>query len=170
MRRTSCLLAFTLALVFLAGCASKPDSPPPAETNSKAIPEMPIKIRVADVANDTKDLFDVDVIGLLWNALDDSLLRKGYLWLGNSPTPPLNLEVHILKYRKGNAIARSCLPYFGNTELAVKCDLKDGDRLIGSVETKHTINLKSGGFASGAWKRVFADVGEDIISQVARKM
>lgn len=85
-------------------------------------------------------------------------------------SPPLTLDAYIVKYQKGNVFMRPVLPMWGKTALAVRCDLKDGDRVVTTVESKHVISLGSGAFTVGAWRKVFSDVSEDLVQELARKM
>ena len=133
--------------------------------------QQSVKIRVADVSNNTGEIFDVDVIGMLWNALDDSLKSKGYAWTGQPTSPPpLVLEAHIVKYEKGNMGLRPFLPMWGKTLLVVKCDLKKDNQVIATLESKHEFSYGSGLFTYGAWSKVFSKVAEDIVAQVAKKV
>lgn len=121
------------------------------------------KVHVEDVANDTKEVFDVDVIGLFWDALNLALKQKSLLWLGESGTRPLQLQAHVLKYRKGNAIQRWTMPGFGTTVLDARIDLKDGDRLLGSIEVHRTVALGDG-LTRGGWRQVFTAAAEDAVT------
>jgi hypothetical protein len=167
MRRITCFLAICLLLGTFWGCGTTRGEnafePTPSRTSSA-------KIKVDDVSNNTGELFDVDVIGLLWGSLDDSLKQRGLLWTGDTPAPPLKLEAHITEYRKGHIVTRSLMPFWGKTVLAVRCDLKDGDRVIATVESEHTISIGRGTFTFGAWKKVFSAVAEEVVSKLALKV
>jgi hypothetical protein len=128
----------------------------------------PIKIRVADVWNDTHQVFDVDVIGLLWSGLDDSLKKRGMLWSQEMGGRYYTLEAHVVDYKKGSAPAR-LLPWVGDTLLTVQCSLKDGDKQLASIESKRKLSFGNGTLTRGAWRKVFAEVSEDVIAQAVRK-
>jgi len=164
MRSATYLLVFSLMMGALWGCSSAYketviDAASPAPVSQSA------RMKVADVSNNTGELFDVDVIGLLWNGLDENLKNRGLLWTGPPAAAPYTLEAHIIRYQKGSIWLRNILPMWGKTTLAVKCDLKQEGRIIASVESKHTITLGSGSLTIGAWRKIFSEVAEDIVSQ-----
>jgi len=163
------VLACCLVLLSLCACGSSKE--PAASTATGPPPNSPTKIRVVDVSNNTGELFDVDVIGLLWSGLDDALKKRGMFWTPDSPNPPLTIEAQVVKYKKGSAVARGMLvPYWGNTVLVAKCELKEGDRVIASAESKQSVSLGHGGISIGGWRKVFSAVGEELVSKVARPM
>lgn len=167
MKNVIRVLACCLVLFVLCACGSSKE--PAASSATGPPPNSPTKIRVIDVSNNTGELFDVDVIGLLWSGLDDALKKRGMFWTPNVPNPPLTLEAQVVKYKKGSAIARGMLvPYWGNTVLVAKCELKEGDRVIASAESKQTVSLGHGWVSAGAWRKIFASVGEELVSKVAR--
>lgn len=172
MRRTPRYLAFCLIVIFLSGsgCGKKRIDDFAVDPDPRTIPQSAVKIRVADVSNNTPDLYDVDVIGLMWNALNDSLYRRGLLWMEETETPPLIIEARVQKYRKGNAIVRGVVPYFGNVELVVECDVKQGDRLVGTVESKRSISFADEVFTKEAWRKIFTAVGDDLVAQIAKRI
>lgn len=129
----------------------------------------PIKISVTDVSNDTHEVFSVDVIGLFWNGLEDSLRKRGMLWTAKLGGKPYSLEAHILKYKEGSAPAR-LLPYAGDTVLVVRCELRDGGREIATIEAKRKIGFGSSTLSRGAWRKIFSDVAEDVITQATKKL
>lgn len=128
----------------------------------------PVKIRVADVWNDTHRVYSVDVIGLLWNGLEDSLRRRGMLWTPQMGGQPLSLEAHVVQFKPGG-MAQRFIPLYGDTTLEVTCSLRDGDREIATIESKHKIAMGSGTFTRNASKKIFAEVSEDVVNQAIRK-
>lgn len=167
MRGIIGLLVLALALGTFSGCGTTREE---TKMGSDAPMRVDKRIRVADVTNNTRELFDVDAIGMLWNGLNESLKNKGLLWLGEPSISPLRLEATIVEYRKGNVLLRPVLPFLGKTVLSIKCDLKDGGRVIASVESKRSISVGSEGFTIGAWKKVFSEVAEDAVMQLAAKI
>ncbi|MGV8073411.1 MAG: hypothetical protein AB2L11_02455 [Syntrophobacteraceae bacterium] len=161
-----CLVLFVVLGAF-TGCATKREE---SRVGSAAPMRVDKRIKVADVANKTQELFDVDAIGMLWNGLNQSLMQKGLLYMGEPSIPVLRLEASIVKYQKGHFLLRPVIPYFGKTLLSVKCELKDGDRVIGSVESEHTISMGKIEFTNRAWKKIFSEVAEDVVSQLAAKI
>ncbi len=167
MRESVKWFALLLMLCAFWGCASNKGeliSEPTAAVRSD------VKIRVADVSNDTGKLFDVDVIGLLWNGLEDGLKKRGMLAAGPSGDAPLQIKAHVLKYKKGNAIGRTLLPVGFSTVLYVRAELIQGATVLASAETKRDISFGEGAFARGMWKKVFEEVGEDLVKQLTRKI
>lgn len=163
MKRTICALACFAVLTALAGCGSKHEE---IQSIPSTVPVSGTLIKVTDVSNNTTEIFDVDVIGMLWSGLEDSLKKRGMFWKPNSQGTPLSLEAHVTKYEKGNAWLRPCFPYWGRTVLEVTAELKDEGRVVGSAEVKQKITLGSGTFTRGAWQKIFAPVSEDVVSQL----
>ena len=167
MKSARYLLVFSLLMGVLWGCGSaRKDTP--LEPASPVLAAQVGKMKVADVSNNTNELFDVDVIGLLWTGLDENLKNRGLLWTGPAAASPYTLEAHIIRYQKGSIWLRNVLPMWGKTTLTVKCDLKQEGRTIASVEAEHSISLGSGSLTFGAWRKVFSAVAEDIVNQLLR--
>jgi hypothetical protein len=162
-----CLLTFMLVLPLLWGCGSSHDQLPPP-TAVAAVSN--IKIRVVDVSNDTRELYDLDVIGMLWTALEDSLKKRGMLWTPDAPGLPLLLEAHILNYQEGNVWLRPILPMWGKTVLSTKGDVKEGGRVVASAEAKRSITFGNETFTVGAWRKIFTGVAEDLVSDLAKRL
>ena len=169
MRRVIYVLAFCLILGTFPGCSSKhddllakPSSGPPVRQD--------VRIKIADVSNKTGELFDVDAIGMLWNGLEESLKAKGILATIGSTIPPLMLDAQIIQYKKGDLAMRTLLPGLGKTVLAVKCELRRDGQTVASAEARHSMSIGSGGFTIGAWRKVFADVSQDLVDQLLQKI
>ncbi|MCE5334995.1 MAG: hypothetical protein LLG06_10435 [Desulfobacteraceae bacterium] len=130
----------------------------------------PIKVRIVDVSNDTHKVHDVDVIGLLWNGMEDSLKRRGMLWRSQMGGKPYLIEARVVYFKKGNMAGR-LLPYVGDTVLSVKCELKDGDqRSLATIETKHKFSFGSNTMTRAAWRKLFDEVSEEVITEAVRKL
>jgi hypothetical protein len=127
-------------------------------------------IRVVDVANKTRELYDVDAIGLLWTGLDESLQNRGLLWQGKPGIPVFTLYGEILKYEKGNFLTRPFFSTWGKAHLVARCEVKDGDRVVATAEARHTISLGTEWFKKETWKKIFRVVANDLIEQIARKI
>jgi len=167
MKKVLCLFTFPLVLSALWGCSSTRNEMPPP-TVAPAVSS--IKIRVIDVSNDTRELYDVDVIGMMWTSLEDSLKKRGMLWTPNVSELPLTLEAHVLKYQEGNIWLRPILPPWGKTVLSAKCEVKDQGRVVATAESKDSITFGHETFTIGAWRKIFAGVAEDLVSQLAKGM
>ncbi len=172
MKRVVHVLGCFLMLVLLIGCSSRSGDVVPGigPATVYAPAQSSTRVRVVDVSNDTKELFDVDVIGMLWSGLDDALRKRGMFWTPDAPNPPYTMEAHVLKYKKGNVITRCFVPVAGNTVLVARCDLKDGGKVIASAEYKETLSLGRGGLTIGAWRKIFSQVGEELVSKSVRSI
>jgi hypothetical protein len=166
MNRKIRFLAVVFLALFLCSCHRGTGD----VINGPYVPSIssPVKIRVVDVWNDTHEVFDVDVIGLLWGELDESLRKRGMLWNQQMGGQYLTLEAHIVKYKKGSMAGR-LLPWYGDAVLVVQSTLKDGDRQLAAIETKHRISFGSGTFTRNAWRKVFSETSEDVVTQAIRK-
>jgi len=134
----------------------------------KPVVFSPYKVKVSEVFNDTHKVFNVDVIGLLWNGLQDSLKNRGMLWTPNAEGEPYVMEGHVLYFKKGG-MAERFLPRMGDTVLAVRVELSQGGRHIATIESKHAIAFGRGTITRNAWKKVFDEVVEDVVNQAVKK-
>jgi len=170
MNRSIRFLALGLAAFFLIACHHKGQEKP-AEVYTPP-PEVfsPYKVKVADVFNDTRQVYDVDVIGLMWNGLDDSLKKRGMLLTDQQKggDEPYVMEAHIVSFKKGD-ICACWLPYVGDTVLAVRVDLKRGGKLLATIESKEKVTLGRGKMSFQAAKTAFDKASEDIVQQAVKK-
>ncbi|MGA2402731.1 MAG: hypothetical protein ABSG91_13665 [Syntrophobacteraceae bacterium] len=171
MDRKIRLLALVAIALFMFAChkGGKGDIQTPGDAyKPKPVVNSPYKVRVADVSNDTHKVHDVDIIGLLWNGLEDSLKKRGMLWAPQLEGEPFIMEGHVVYFQKGS-VAERCLPYVGNTVLAVRVELSRGGRPIATIESKHTIGYGFRTFTRNAWKKIFEEVSEDVVDQATKK-
>ena len=170
MNRKIRLLALVFIALFMFAChkGRTEDIPAAGVYAHKPAVASPYKVRVTDVSNDTHKVYDVDVIGLLWNGLEDSLKKRGMLWTPELEGEPYVMEGHIVKFKKGS-VAERCMPYVGDTVLAVRVELSRGGRPIATIESKHTIGFGRGTFTRNAWKKIFEQVSEDVVNQAVKK-
>ena len=167
MKRISCILILlAVSLALLACGTTREETMFRAET--PVIPDT--KLRVTDVSNKTGEIFDVDVIGNMWDALDASLYQRGILWDGSSTGQTLELHAEILDYQKGSFYLRNIVPPWGRTSIKARCIVTDGERVLASSETVQTITLGDGSFTTNAWRKIFKDAAEDLITQVLAKL
>jgi hypothetical protein len=164
-KKALCYFAFVLMVVALSGCGGTRQELP-ATMDTPVVSN--IKIRVVDVFNDTRELYEVDVIGMMWTAVEDSLKKRGMLWTPEAAGLPLMLEAHIVKYQEGNVWLRPVLPLWGKTALTVKGDLREGGQTVAAAETKQAITFGHETFTLGAWRKIFAGAAEDLVSQLVR--
>lgn len=162
-------VVFVLVLVLLSGCGKRIGDIT-VDPDPRAIPQRDTKVRVIDVSNNTSELYDVDVIGLLWNALNDSLYRRGLLWMEESEVPTLTVEARVQKFKKGHSVMRGVVPYLGNVELVVECDVKQGDTLVGTLQSRQSISFADEVLTKEAWKRAFSAAGEDLVNQISQRI
>jgi hypothetical protein len=164
-KKALCYVALVLMVAALWGCSgTREELPPPTVAPAVSI----VKIRVVDVSNDTRELYEVDVIGMMWTALDDSLKKRGMFWTPDDPGPPLMLEAHVLKYQEGSVWLRPILPMWGKTVLTTKCELKREGQVVASAEIKRSISFGSGTFTVNAWRKIFAGAAEDLVNELTR--
>ena len=162
MRKVLYVLVLLLVSLSFWGCGSTPDE---SEAVYRQLPN--VKMKVVDVSNETEELFDVDVIGLLWTALDRSLKRRDMLWTGEAAYAPYAIEAKIMKYQKGSVWYRWLLPMWGKTLLTVECDVVKGGLIFTTVEAQKEITFGEGTFTRAAWRKVFGEVAEDLVKQIA---
>lgn len=162
MKRALCGILLAFLFVVGSGCSLfrekvEPKPTPPAGAGL---------IKVVDVSNDTQEIFDVDVIGLLWNGLEESLYLRGFLYPGSRETAPITMEAHVVKYQKGSFWMRPVMPWWGKTLLTVRVDVKQGGSVIQTIESTHSISVGNGTFSWNGWRKVFADVAEDVVKKL----
>ncbi|MHC1744247.1 MAG: hypothetical protein AB9873_14595 [Syntrophobacteraceae bacterium] len=165
------MILITILVASFPGCnKNRPELP--AESSGVEIPvaRQDVSIRVVDVSNKTRDLYDVDAIGLLWTGLDEGLRDRGLLWQGDRPTPVLRLYAEIITYEKGNFLLRPFFSTWGKAHLVARCELKEGDRVIATAEAKHTVSMGTEWLKKEAYKKVFKIVANDLINQIVRKL
>ena len=134
---------------------------------SPAVVNSPYKARVADVFNDTHMVYDIDIIGLLWNGIEDSLKKRGMLWNSKAEVEPYVMEGHVLSFRKGD-MAERFVPYLGDTVLSVRVELSKGGRHIATIESKRKIAFGRGTWTRRAWRKAFEEVSEDVVNQAVK--
>ncbi len=162
------LLPIILIAFFMCACSHHRGQDIIAGPYVPAI-SSPIKVRVAEVFNDTHRVFDVDVIGLLWSGLEDSLKKRGMLWNPQMGGTPYTIVGHVVEYKKGQMGAR-LIPRLGDTVLVVTCELKEGDRDLGTIEAQRKVTFGSNILSRAMWRQVFSEVAEDVITQVVKKL
>lgn len=134
----------------------------------KPVVVSPYKAKVTEVFNDTHQVFDVDIIGLLWNGIDDSLKKRGMLWTANAEGEPYLMEGHVVYFKKGG-MAERFLPRLGDTVLEVRVELSQGGRRIATIEAKRKIAFGKRTITRNAWKKIFEEVSEDVVQQAVKK-
>ena len=165
-------LALVLLPLCLLGCSiwghkdASSSSNPPMKAE---VPDGPVKVRVADVSNDTPRVYDVDVIGLLWNGLEESLKDRGMLWTPKSGGEPYVMEGHVTFF-KDPSLGKRLLPYAGNTVLQVRVEISRGGRHVATIESSRSLGYGKGMWTFHAWRKVFADVSQNLVKQAVDKL
>jgi len=95
--------------------------------------------------------------------------KRGMLASGSTIEPSLQIHAQVLEYKKGNAVARTLLPMSGSTVLAVRAELRQGETVISTVESKRTISFGDKPLSRGMWKEIFSEVAEDVVNQLTRR-
>ncbi|HYA43395.1 MAG TPA: hypothetical protein VEF34_18990 [Syntrophobacteraceae bacterium] len=134
----------------------------------KPVVSSPYKVKVAQVYNDTHKVHDVDVVGLLWDDMEESLKKRGMLWDEKTQGEPYVLEGHVLYFKEGD-MAERCVPYLGDSVLAVRVELSQGGQHLATIQSKRRISFGRGMFTRRAWNKVFREVSEDVVDQAVRK-
>ncbi len=134
----------------------------------KPVVVSPYKVKVSEVFNDTHKVFDADVIGLLWNGLQDSLKKRGMLWTPNAEGEPYVMEGHVVYFKKGGVPGRF-LPRLGDSVVAVRVELSQGGRHIATIESKRKVVFGRGTVIPNAWQVIFDEVVEDVVNQAVKK-
>lgn len=155
------ILLSILTIMALTGCGAVQHKVTFQDNYS---PQARTKIEVGQVTNETKETFDVNVEQMLTDAFAEELRKETMLWDGGSDTK-LVLSSKIVEYAKGDAFKRWLLPGWGSTVLTIQCDLKDGNKVVGSAEARRTVSI-GGGYTIGAWKTIFASVAKDVVEDL----
>ena len=155
------ILLSILSIMALTGCGAVQHKITFQDNYS---PQAQTKIEVGQVTNETKETFDVNVEQMLTDAFAEELRKEAMLWDGGSDTK-LVLNSKIVEYAKGDAFKRWLLPGWGSTVLTIQCDLKDGNKVVGSAEARRTVSI-GGGYTIGAWKTIFASVAKDVVKDL----
>lgn len=127
------------------------------------------KIIVGEVANKTGESFDIDVEGMLREAMNDELTKQKLLGAQDGPGV-VTMNINIIEYRKGDAFKRWLWPGYGSTVLVVEAMLLDNE---GNVDATAQANRSvdfGGGYTAGAWKKIFANVAEDLVSDLEKSI
>jgi len=164
------LLALVLIALLMFACNRRGTGDIHVAGDTYRAPEVvnsPYKVRVADVFNDTHELYDIDIIGLLWNGIEDSLKKKGMLWNPKAEGEPYVMEGHILTFRKGD-MAERFVPYLGDTVLSVRVELTRGGRHLATIESKRKIAFGRGTWTPRAWRKIYEQVSEDVVNQAVK--
>ena len=137
------------------------------------VPPPGTRIEVGRVANATGqapkvDDAVVDIEQMLLDALIDRLRGDELLWSSGFPYK-LGLHCRVVEYDPGDAFKRWLMPGWGSTVLAVECELRNGDAVVGTVRARQTISF-GGLYTIGAWRTIFAGVAGDVVTELRGKL
>jgi hypothetical protein len=136
--------------------------------NDNFMPQSGTNIKIGLVNNATGQTFDVNVEDMLRDALNEKLKNNNLLSTSGAGHD-LILVTKIVEYEQGNAFKRWILPGWGATELSVQSDIMNGNHLVGTIKAKRTVSA-GGGYTIGAWKTVFNNIADDIVSDLQSKI
>jgi hypothetical protein len=172
MARKICFFALVLLALCLFGCSiwghKEAGSPGNLPTGAE-VANSPIRIKVVDVSNVTKQVYDVDAIGMLWNGIDDSLKEKGILWIPKSEGEPYLMKCNIVYFKEPGFMKR-LMPYEGDTVLKVRVQISRGGKEAADFTVSRKIGYGKGMWTLHAWKDIFALVSRDIVNEAEAKL
>jgi hypothetical protein len=170
IRVGSLLIGLVFVGLVLSGCGAVSHE---AKLLDTYVPQPRTLIEVAEVANSTgqEPKVDGEVVNIeqmLSDALAEKLRRDEFLWTGG-PGRELVLKSKIVEYEPGDAFKRWLLPGWGSTVLAVECELRDGDQLVGTLRARRTVSI-GGAYTIGAWRTIFASLADDVVTELRGKI
>jgi hypothetical protein len=112
---------------------------------------------------------ELDPLQELRIQLEQQLIANGLLLTQGSTGNTFELIPEIREYRPGSAFKRWLWPGYGSTILWVESELRKGDRKVGSISTKRTVDA-GGAYTAGAYKSIFGSVAEDIVTDLKKKL
>jgi len=156
------LLILGFLITLLGGCASSSN----IEATGNAAIADDMSIETITVSNNTGETFDgTDVVSMMRDAAREQATKYGLTSFGSASA--YELEINIIQYSKGNAVARWMLPGAGKTILSVEAKLNDANGIT-VAESQATESIGAGGlYTIGAWKRVFDKVAKSLVGDIA---
>jgi len=164
MKRILTLLALTAVL---SGCAS---SETQTFKNDPLIrPGATIELGTVSVPPESE--YEIDVVGLMNAALEESLTEHNIEWQGDPAADRFLLEIVVDDYEPGNAFKRWLLPGFGSTIVRVTGTLTDMSTgsVAGELDHERAVHA-GGGFTIGAWQTIFKGIADDITTQLQNRI
>lgn len=164
MEKVRLLMILALAAV-LHGCGSVKHR---LDLSEGYAPPQEARVAIGQIRNQSgKDFGEIDPVGLLRDSLAEALRKENLLWSGSGPK--ITIDADIIEYEPGSAFKRWLLPGWGSTVLTVRAALRDGERIVGTAESRRTISI-GGGYSIGAWRTIFSDVAEDLAGDLKAKI
>ena len=161
------LVGTTVIILALQGCGSVDHQ---LMLKDNYIPRTGMRVEVGMVTDETGQTNYHEPINLkdrmTW-ALNKKLKEKALLPT-NDKSNRIIIDTKIVEYEQGSAWKRWLLPGWGATVLSVKCDLKEANQLIGSLDARRTVSA-GGAYTRGAWYTIFESLAEDIVEELQAK-
>ncbi len=129
------------------------------------------KIELGTVTVPPDSEYEIDVAGMMKNALEESLAEHNIAWQGDPAADRFVLDVVIDNYEPGNAFKRWLLPGFGSTIVHASGKLTDMSTGNVAGELDHERAVHAGGaYTIGAWQTVFNGIADDITTQLQNRI
>ena len=163
--------ALPLVLVFvMSGCGETVHL---ATFDRDFTPNAAAMIRVGEISDaaprgNRGDREDFDTEAELRIQLESILSERGMLAADGAEGEPYVLNARITAYDPGSLAKRMIVWGWGATELSVQCTVQEGDRVIGTIFARRTVEI-GGIYTIGAWKSVFETVADDIANELEAK-
>jgi hypothetical protein len=157
------MLIFSLSLITACGSVQHK-----VDFKSGYAPKQGTKIEVGKVTNETGSQPQVNIEQLLRDSLA-ARLKKDNLLFEEIGSERMTVDTKILEYSEGDAFKRWLLPGWGATVLTIQSDLREGENLVGSVDARRTVSA-GGLYTVGAWKSIFDDLSNDIVTELMTKI
>lgn len=159
-------LFIVMAVVFFAACGTVQHGVKVEDTSAFS---SGTKVLVGPVSNKTGESFDIDIEAMLRDAMETQLAQEQLLATQDTPGA-VKTNINIIEYRKGDAFKRWLWPGYGSTVLVIEALLLDSE---GNVDATAQANRSvdfGGGYTAGAWKKIFANVAEDLVSDLKQRI
>jgi hypothetical protein len=148
----------SLSFLFLVGCSTSSNFTydPEIHTGSK------VKISNITTENLTGQTYDdIDVNAEMTSAVERALRERNI-----TSSDSANLNIRIIQYKKGNAVARWMMPGVGITVLSVEAVLTDPEgKEIGWGQVTRSIGA-GGLYTIGAYKTIFNEVADALVKEL----
>lgn len=112
---------------------------------------------------------ELDPLQELRTQLEQQLQENDMLMTQGSAGNTFALIPEIKEYRPGSAFKRWLWPGYGSTILWVESELREGNKKVGTISTKRTVDA-GGAYTAGAYRSIFGSVAEDIVTDLKKKL
>jgi hypothetical protein len=168
-RAAAILVCFWCLL--LAGCGSVAQT---TKLEAGFVPSGNPLVSIGEITNVSPPFPDDEKVELnplqeLRAQLKQKLQENDMLMSQGSTGTNYVLIPEIREYRPGSAFKRWLWPGYGPTILWVESVLREGDKKVGEISTRHTVEA-GGAYTAGAYKSIFGAVAEDIVADLRKKL